>query len=108
MSLNQERHWLVAVPDTNSVVQVDSLGRVLNTWAGFDEPLDIAVDPEGNMFVADSGSNQIIKLGPSGTRLAAWGSDGTLIQPRGVAVDSNGNIYVTNTDGRVVVFAPTS
>ena len=52
----------------------------------------IAFDNYGNMYIADSGNNQIDKLSPDGTI-------STLISledaPGGVAVDSKGNIYYT-------------
>ncbi len=57
------------------------------------EPSGVALDANGNVYVADSGDNQIAVFNPSGAPQTVFGS-GVLNDPEGVAVDSNGNIYV--------------
>ena len=77
--------------------------------ASFKTPLGIAVDSGGNLYVADSGNNKIRKITPAGvvTTLAGSGLkssvDGTATSasfsnPGGVAVDSSGNVYVSDQD----------
>jgi tripartite motif-containing protein 71 len=41
----------------------------------FGEPDDVAVDPAGNVYVADSSNVRIDKFDPSGNFLRAWGKD---------------------------------
>ena len=77
--------------------------------ARFNGPAGMAVDTNGNVYVADSGNNTIRKVTPSGvvTTLAglagsAGSADGTnsaarFNGPYGVAVDSAGNVYVADT-----------
>jgi PKD repeat protein len=77
--------------------------------ARFNQPLGVAVDTNGNLYVADSGNNTIRKVTPAGVvttlaGLAGTGgsADGTgsaarFNQPFGVAVDTNGNVYVADT-----------
>jgi sugar lactone lactonase YvrE len=76
--------------------------------AQFNEPTAIAVDNLGTVYVADQINNRIRKVTPEGvvTTLAGSGSkdfaDGTAIEskfntPRGVTVDSSGNVYVGDT-----------
>jgi sugar lactone lactonase YvrE len=76
--------------------------------ASFSDPNGLAVDPSGNIYVADAGNGVIRKLAPSGTatilagRLGQAGSaDGkgaaaTFFSPFGVALDQAGNAYVAD------------
>lgn len=40
------------------------------------KPIGVAVDREGNVYVADMVGNRIVKIGPDGQFLAAWGEKG--------------------------------
>jgi len=75
----------------------------------FNHPAAVAVEASGNVYVADSGNNRIVKLSASGTVLGEWGSrgssDGRFNDPTGVAVDGAGNVYVLDRENnRVEVF----
>jgi sugar lactone lactonase YvrE len=74
----------------------------------FNTPSALAVDGEGNLYVADTGNNRIRRVTPDGraTTLAGDGiagfRDGPAAQaefdaPVGVAVDPQGNVYVADT-----------
>jgi PKD repeat protein len=77
--------------------------------ARFYAPYGVAVDTNGNVFVADSNNNTIRKVTPAGvvTTLAGLagnfgstdgtGSAASFDYPDGLAVDSAGNIYVADT-----------
>src|SRR5438093_1444496 len=73
------------------------------------QPLDVAVDPAGNVYIADEGSNRIRKVNTAGTisTIAGNGKDGfngdggpatsaSLNAPRGIAVDAAGNVYIVD------------
>ncbi len=79
------------------------------TSAELDLPLAVAVDSDGNLYIADNGNNRIRKVsngvittvaGSSGT--PGFGGDNgpatsaTLSSPQGVAVDSSGNLYIAD------------
>ncbi|HWD93197.1 MAG TPA: Ig-like domain-containing protein [Verrucomicrobiae bacterium] len=97
--------------------------------ARFSEPASVALDRNGNVVVADSLNHTIREISPLGNVTTLAGSAGTsgtddgtgaaarFNQPFGVAVDTNGNIFVADThnnalrkiapDGTVTTFAGT-
>lgn len=75
--------------------------------AKFGRGYNIAIDGSGNLYVADSSNHRIRKITPTGvvTTLAGTGTPGatdgpgnsaTFSDPRGVAVDADGNVYVAD------------
>jgi uncharacterized protein (TIGR03437 family) len=84
------------------------------TSASLNEPLGVAVDAAGNIYIADS-FNSRIRMVANGTITTLAGNsfiglsgDGgaatsaTLNRPQGVAVDAAGNVYIADTDNHVV------
>lgn len=75
-------------------------------------PEGVALDGQGNLYVADYGRHRVAKFAPDGRLLAAWGSQGSgpteLLRPKGVAVDAiSGRVYVADTgNGRIQRLAP--
>jgi sugar lactone lactonase YvrE len=74
----------------------------------FQEPYGIAVASDGSVYVADRDSNRIQKFTydtsqpwSAGVFLTKWGtygaSDGQFSQPYGIAVASDGSVYVADT-----------
>jgi DNA-binding beta-propeller fold protein YncE len=67
----------------------------------FNNPYGIAIDGQGNVYVADSSNDRIQKFNSSGTFITQWGSkgsgDGEFDRPRGIAIDVQGNVYVADT-----------
>ena len=62
-------------------------------------PDGVAIDHAGNIWVANSGSNTVEELDPSGNIVKTY-SVGT--NPVDVAIDSSGDVWVTNNgDGTV-------
>jgi tripartite motif-containing protein 71 len=91
-----------------SVVVFDSSGRLVRRWAAQD-PLAIHVAADGKVYVS-SGWQLVQIFDSEGTFLqeirSPQSGDGQFGEVRGITVDSEGNIYLTDLGtGRVVVYA---
>ena len=72
-------------------------------------PRDVAVDAQGNVWVADTGTSRVIKFDPNGTNLATLGGPGSeagkLREPVGIDIAANGDVYVADAwNGRIQRF----
>ena len=82
--------------------------------ARFSDPAAVAIDPSGHVYVADSGNGTIRRISPAGavTTLAGLagsygtadgaGSKARFQNPNGVAVDTAGNVYVSDTGNHTI------
>ena len=63
-----------------------------------DHPTDIAIGPDGILFVADEGNDRIVALTKAGQRLTGNGLNdiGPVPHPRGLSVDSKLNVLIAN------------
>jgi sugar lactone lactonase YvrE len=130
------RNPLSNVPPMPAAIAVDSRGVYVTPAAGLgsgnvlssnrqgadtsaipvgganDSLTGIALDRQGDLYVADASTNEIYGIDPSGIPLRRWGSRGTapgrLIQPGGLAIDRQGRVYVADTGNkRIDAFSPT-
>ncbi len=118
---------LIYVVDSgNHRVEVfDRNGNFMRKWGSegaepgqFSEPWGIAVGRNGTVFVADTWNHRIQAFTPSGEFLTTFGAfanvqlsaqeqPGNFWGPRDIAVDTEGNLYVTDTGNkRVQKFTP--
>jgi sugar lactone lactonase YvrE len=115
------------VAGNNKIRKITAAG-VVSTFAGtgatgftngpgasatFSDPVGIAVDGAGNVYVAEEGNNAIRKVTAAGvvSTLAGTGTAGfangpnasaTFNGPYAVAVDSAGNVYVADRDNNAI------
>ncbi len=124
LAVDREGNVYVADGGNHRIQKFDPNGRFLLQWGGqgnapgqFQEPWGIAVDKDGNVYVADTWNHRIQKFDPNGRFLIQWGTygntQGTLGPsdvfwgPRDIAIDEEGNLYVTDTGNkRVMKFTP--
>ena len=86
------------------------MGRFGTGNGEFDRPSGIAVDSDGNVYVADSGNHRIQKFTGTGQFLHGWGllgdGEGQFNRPTHIAADSNNDVYVTEQGGFSHSFPP--
>jgi len=73
----------------------------------FQNPRDMALAPDGTLYVADTNNNRIQHLAADGSVLQVWGTfaditkgeapGGTFFEPWGIAVGEDGSVYVADT-----------
>jgi sugar lactone lactonase YvrE len=97
-------------PGTSGAGSADGLGSI----ARFNNPQGIAVDSEGYLYVADTYNHTIRKITPEGLVSTFAGNAGSLgsqngnansarfFHPRGIAVDTLGNVYVADSFNHVI------
>ncbi|MGD1085205.1 MAG: NHL repeat-containing protein [Verrucomicrobiota bacterium] len=109
-------NWVVSTIAGFAGVQGSADGT--NANASFYDPSGVAVDTNGNVYVADQYNNIIRRITPSGTNwvvrtIAGAGpdnpgsKDGTnnsaqFYTPTGVAVDTSGNVYVADEENDTI------
>ncbi|GAA1694791.1 hypothetical protein GCM10009808_09830 [Microbacterium sediminicola] len=122
------RHVFVSGIASSSVAVFDYDGTLVGgaplTGDEFVLPMGVASDPEGNVWVANSGSTTLpcperpISSGPTGS-VALISADGTTVsgpfsgggvtRPWGITTDGDGNVWVANfADQRVSAFCGTN
>ena len=76
----------------------------------FDGPADVAVAPNGDVFVADGhGNDRVVKFSKDGDFIMEWGREGTgpgeFNEPHSLAFDSRGRLFVGDRmNERIQVF----
>src|SRR5690606_9963583 len=78
------------------------------------DPNDLAVAPNGDVYVTDTPTNRVVQYDNTGAFVRAWGGGpagtgpGQFDQPRGIAIGTGGAVYVVDGgNDRVQRFSPT-
>lgn len=128
IAIDKDGNFIIADTSNNRIRKLAADGSLVSTIAGsgiagfndgsaneaqFDSPLGVAVDRQGNIFVADTYNDRIRKIAKDGsvTTVAGAGApgfkDGAAAQalfdtPSGIAVDDKGNLFVADTANNAV------
>jgi hypothetical protein len=83
--------------------------------SSLDHPQDVVVNAQGDVFIADTYNNRVVKVTPqgqvfavAGDGVAGYSGDGglgafaELNQPTGLALDSHGNLYIADSSNNVI------
>ncbi|HLO16186.1 MAG TPA: NHL repeat-containing protein, partial [Anaerolineales bacterium] len=81
-------------------------GQVIGN-IGLNGARGLAIASDESIYIADTGNSRIIRVDKTGKILTSWGSQtadgqlppmpGTFLEPWGIAVDSQGSVYVADT-----------
>ena len=77
----------------------------------FSNPSDLAVGPNGDIYVVDRDNHRVQQFSPDGVFIREWGTFGSGLgqfsSPHGIDADSAGNLYVTDRGNhRIVKYGP--
>ncbi|HBL42248.1 MAG TPA: hypothetical protein DDZ90_02500 [Planctomycetaceae bacterium] len=101
--VDKQGRVLVGDRENDRVQIFDLEGNLLETWTGF-APYGMEFDSRGTLFVADGRANKVLQLNASGKVENSWGKKGKgpgeFDLPHMLAVDTAGNLFVTEIGGR--------
>jgi len=114
-------HLYVCNRDEHEVLKVTAEGRIVLTLgqrgrpalqAPFNHPADVAVAPNGDIYVADGyGNSAVHRFSAEGKHLGSWGTPGAgrgqFTTPHGIWIDSRERVLVADRENnRVQLFSP--
>ena len=128
VAIDAARNRLYIADSGNHVIRVLTLDGMVSTFAGngraddrdgnaqqagFREPSGLAIDADGNVYVADSGNHKVRRITPQGvvTTFAGTGlpghANGAATQaqfhrPQGIAISEDGALYIADTANHVI------
>jgi DNA-binding beta-propeller fold protein YncE len=109
---NRDEHEVLKLTaDGKMVLILGQRGRPA-LQAPFNHPADVAVAPNGDIYVADGYGNAAIhRFGPEGRHLGSWGAPGAgrsqFTTPHGIWVDAGERVLVADRENnRVQLFSP--
>jgi DNA-binding beta-propeller fold protein YncE len=130
IAFDAQGNFYVVDSDNHRIQKFNANGEFLLAWGArspdniapppstFQQPWGIAVDRAGNVYVADTWNHRIQKFDANGKFLTMWGTNGDtrgiaqgnpflFYGPRAIAIDAQGNLFVTDTGNkRVLKFSP--
>jgi hypothetical protein len=85
--------------------------RTLTDPGDFAAPTNVAVDKDGNLYVADTLNDRVEVFDAEGAFIRAFGKNGDgpgeFTRPKGIAIDCDGHVWVADANlNRLQVFTP--
>jgi hypothetical protein len=82
-------------------------GGAVTSWSSaggaFSNPEGIAVDTNGNIYIADTGNDRVVELAPSGSVSNVWTTGASSFsEPSALALDGSNNLYVADASNQLV------
>ena len=91
----------IAEPGNHRILRLSANGVLSTVSESFDSPTGVAVDGQGNLYIADNHS--VLKMAPSGTRSTVAEN----LEATGIAVDREGYLCILDSaNRRVLKLAP--
>ena len=91
--------------DGDQVVEIPAGGGAQTTVAsGMSDPVGLALDAKGDLFIADSNNNRVVKVPAGGGAQKTVGTG--LNNPIGVAVDNEGDVFIDSQGNGIVAEVP--
>lgn len=97
-------------PDGKLLTRLGTPGESGQDATHFNRPTDMAITPEGDIFVTDGyGNRRVVHFDRDGNFVKQWGEYGTrpgqFVLPHAIVLDSRGRLYVADRNsGRIEVF----
>lgn len=126
MCFDSKNNLFIAEFSNNRILKFSSLG-ILSIFSGegagstdgnisvakFREPSGIVCDAEDNLYISEYKNNRIRKISSNGIvstlagsavrgRIDGVGSEATFNGPRGITIDKNNNLFITDSDNNAI------
>lgn len=103
---------LVNLGTTHQLTEISPAGAILSGASGYGpatlaSPQGLAIDGSNNVFVVDSYPNSLVEFASNGSLLAK-SFPGSFSAPYGVALDTDGSLWVTNIGSATVAHVSSS
>ena len=97
------QNWSTTLVVNGQYISLSQAGTIYTYTVGTN-PLGLAIDASGNIWVANNTGNTVTKLSASGVLIGTFAVGGG---PSNIAIDSAGNAWVTNyVDSTVIKLSP--